>query len=57
MPPGDASKLTRAITELLSDRERAKAMGAAAKRRVEAEFSARTQADEHLMLYHRLLRE
>lgn len=56
VPPGDASRLTEAIDELLSDRGRAQAMGTAARRSVEAGFSARKQADEHLALYHHLLR-
>jgi len=55
VPPGDVEKLTEAIRQLLSDPVRAQAMGAAARRRVEAEFSAQKQADEHLVLYHRLL--
>jgi glycosyltransferase involved in cell wall biosynthesis len=55
VPPGDVQKLTEAIKQLLSDPTRAQAMGAAAKQRVEAEFSAQKQADEHLTLYRRLL--
>ena len=51
VPPGDTRSLTEAIIELLSNPERALAMGAAARRRVEEEFSARKQADEHLALY------
>lgn len=54
VPPGDVSKLTEAIQQLLSDQERARAMGTAAKRRVEVEFSASKQADEHLSLYRQL---
>ena len=57
VPPGDVQRLTEAIEQLLSDPARAQAMGAAARRRVEAEFSAQKQADEHLALYHRLLDE
>ena len=56
VPPGDAQKLAEAILQLLSDPERARAMGKAARRRVEREFSAQKQAEEHLALYHRLLR-
>jgi glycosyltransferase involved in cell wall biosynthesis len=55
VPPGDVQKLTEAIRQLLSDPTHAQAMGAAARRRVEAEFSAQKQAEEHLALYHRLL--
>lgn len=57
VPPGDVQRLTDAIEQLLSDPVRAQAMGSAARRRVEAEFSAQKQADEHLALYHRLLDE
>jgi glycosyltransferase involved in cell wall biosynthesis len=57
VPPGDVQRLTEAIEQLLSNPARAQAMGAAARRRVEAEFSAQKQADEHLALYHRLLDE
>jgi glycosyltransferase involved in cell wall biosynthesis len=56
VPPGDSMQLAQAIERLLSDPERAQAMGAAARRRVEAEFSAQRQVDEHLALYHRLLK-
>jgi glycosyltransferase involved in cell wall biosynthesis len=45
----------KAIEQVLSDPVRAQEMGAAARRRVEAEFSAQEQAGEHLALYHRLL--
>jgi glycosyltransferase involved in cell wall biosynthesis len=55
VPPGDSQRLAQAIEQLLSDTTRAQVMGAAAKRRVETEFSAQKQADEHLTLYHRLL--
>lgn len=55
VPPGDSQRLAGAIEQLVSDRIRAQAMGAAARRRVEADFSAKKQADEHLALYRRLL--
>jgi glycosyltransferase involved in cell wall biosynthesis len=55
VPPGNATKLAEAIKLLLHDPERGRAMGAAARRRVEAGFSARKQADDHLVLYRRLL--
>ncbi len=55
VPPGDAGRLARAIEQLLSDPAQAQMMGAAARRRVEMEFSARKQADVHLALYRRLL--
>lgn len=55
VPPGDVQRLAQAIEQLLSDPAQAQRMGAAARRRVEAEFSAQKQADEHMALYHRLL--
>lgn len=54
VPPGDTQTLTGAILEMLSNPERARAMGVAARRHVEEGFSAQRQADEHLDLYHRL---
>ena len=53
--PGDVAALAQAIDTLLSDGERAKAMGAAARLRVEAAFSARQQAREHIALYRRVI--
>jgi len=55
VPPGDTRRLAQAIERLLSDAVQAQAMGAAARRRVETDFSARKQAGEHLALYRRLL--
>jgi len=55
VPPGDAQHLARAIEQLMTDPAQARAMGMAAKRRAEEEFSAQRQADEHLALYRRLL--
>ena len=55
VPSGDVQGLFKAVEQLLSDPARAQAMGAAARRRVEATFSAQKQADEHLALYRRLL--
>ena len=55
VPPGDVPRLAQAIGQLLSDPTQAQAMGMAARRRVEAEFSAQKQADEYLALYYRLL--
>lgn len=51
VPPGDALQLTEALTRLLSDPAQAREMGTAARRRVETEFSARKQADEHVALF------
>jgi len=55
VPPGDTRRLAQAIERLLSDAVQAQAMGAAARRRVETNFSARKQAGEYLALYRRLL--
>jgi glycosyltransferase involved in cell wall biosynthesis len=55
VPAADVPELTKAIGQLLDHPARAQAMGVAAKRRVEQEFSAKRQADEHLALYRRLL--
>jgi glycosyltransferase involved in cell wall biosynthesis len=57
VPPGDVQALSEAMVVLLSDRELARAMGAAARRRVEAAFSAKRQAEEHVALYRRALQE
>ncbi|MFP4393679.1 MAG: glycosyltransferase [Anaerolineales bacterium] len=56
-PPGDVPQLTAAISQLLSDPQRAQAMGLAGKRRATAAFSAQVQVDEHLSLYHHSLDE
>lgn len=53
--PGDARQLAEAMRVLLLDPERARAMGAAAYRRVESSFSARKQAESHIALYRRSL--
>jgi glycosyltransferase involved in cell wall biosynthesis len=53
VPPGDVPALAAALAELLSDPERASAMGAAARQRVERAYSARRQAEEHAALYRR----
>jgi D-inositol-3-phosphate glycosyltransferase len=55
VPPQDAQALAEAIIQFLSDPSRARAMGQAARQQVEMHYSARTQADEHLALYRRLL--
>ena len=38
VPPGDAAALEAAVRELLADRRAGAALGAAARRRIEAEF-------------------
>jgi glycosyltransferase involved in cell wall biosynthesis len=55
VPPGNSQQLAEAIEQLLTNPKQAQAMGAAARRLVETEFSAQKQADEHLALYYRLL--
>lgn len=51
VPPGDAPRLAQAMDFILSNPDRARAMGAAARQRVEAHFSAQTQAREYLALF------
>lgn len=51
VPPGDVEHLRTALLRLLSDPDHAAAMGAAARKRVQAAFSARKQAEEHRALY------
>jgi len=55
IPPGETEAIVNAIAQVLSDPDRARAMGLAAKRRVIAEFSAQKQAEKHLELYSRTL--
>jgi glycosyltransferase involved in cell wall biosynthesis len=55
IPPGEPRAIVDAISALLSDPDRAHKMGAAARARVNAEFSARKQAQDHLELYDRTL--
>jgi glycosyltransferase involved in cell wall biosynthesis len=51
VPPGDPIRLKEAIIFLLADQRRAKQMGHLALRRIEASFSARKQAEDHIALY------
>jgi glycosyltransferase involved in cell wall biosynthesis len=53
VPPGDAPQLSEAIVQLLSEPAQARAMGAAARQRVEACFGAKKQAEDHMALYAR----
>ena len=57
VPPGDAGRLAQAIEQILDNPQLAQAMGAAARRRVEEQFSAQKQADDHVALYRRLLQQ
>jgi glycosyltransferase involved in cell wall biosynthesis len=53
VPPGTVQQLKEAVINFLSEPARARAMGAAAQQRVEACFSAKRQAEEHIALYRR----
>jgi glycosyltransferase involved in cell wall biosynthesis len=57
VPPGDAPALAQAIHALLSDPERARSLGQAARRGAETHFSTQQQAAEYVALYRRLLLE
>jgi glycosyltransferase involved in cell wall biosynthesis len=54
VPPGDARALAGAITALAADRGRAKAMGAAARRRLGTAFRVEDSVAAHLRLYREL---
>jgi glycosyltransferase involved in cell wall biosynthesis len=51
VPPGDTEALAAALRALLADRGRARSLGEAGRRRVEAEFSAQAMAARVLELY------
>lgn len=53
VPPGEVAPLRHAIEDLLGDPERARLLGKTAQRRIEEAYSARRQAEEHLVLYRR----
>lgn len=53
VPPGDVDQLRAALLQLATNPEQARSMGAAARRRVIAAFSAQQQAAEHVALYRR----
>jgi L-malate glycosyltransferase len=55
VPAGDDASMAARITELLRDPERARAMGEAGRRRVEALFSTGAQLERTLEIYGRLL--
>ena len=55
--PGEVASLAAAITGLLADPERARAMGAAGRRRAAAEFSIERQVQQLGTLYKQILRE
>ncbi|HEY0605027.1 MAG TPA: glycosyltransferase [Herpetosiphonaceae bacterium] len=53
VPPGDVDSLRAALLQLATNPDQARSMGAAARRRVIAAFSAQQQAAEHVALYRR----
>jgi len=55
VPPCDPAALARAVTQLLRDPERARAMGEAARERVEREFTLECTVAGHLAVYESLL--
>ncbi len=55
VPLGDASALARAIESLLADPARAAAVGAAAWRRAQADFSLDRMVDDYMAVFRRLL--
>jgi glycosyltransferase involved in cell wall biosynthesis len=56
VPPGDAASLAAAIASLLEDEARRKTMGAAGRRRAEAQFSWPARVDEWMALYTNVVR-
>ncbi|MEJ2299711.1 MAG: glycosyltransferase, partial [Woeseiaceae bacterium] len=57
VPPGDASALQQAIGSLVDDAALRGKLGAAARERMQNEFSVATMADRHLELYNSLISE
>jgi glycosyltransferase involved in cell wall biosynthesis len=55
VPPGDAGALVEAVAALSADRQRARAMGAAGRRRVEAEFTLERMLEGTVDVYRRVL--
>lgn len=55
VPTRDPSALTAAVLELCDDAEQAARLGECARRRVSEEFSLDKMADDHLVLFERLL--
>ena len=56
VPPDDPTALARAVERLVTDVQLSQRLGAAARRRVETEFSQQRLIDAHLSLYAELLR-
>jgi glycosyltransferase involved in cell wall biosynthesis len=55
--PGSPESIRSAISELLSDQEKARQVGNQAYRKVEKEFSAKSMADQYFNLYSEILSE
>jgi len=55
VPPEDADALAGALAELAADPERARRMGEAGRRRIEADFDISTVAGAYLELWRGLL--
>lgn len=56
VPPGDADALANALLDILSDRERAEAMGRLGRERALTHFSERSVVDQFLEVYEELRR-
>ncbi|MEX2315988.1 MAG: glycosyltransferase family 4 protein [Pirellulales bacterium] len=57
VPPSDPAALARAVIDLLSDRARCHAMGAAGKRKLDAECSPAIVADQTMAVYQRAIQD
>jgi glycosyltransferase involved in cell wall biosynthesis len=57
VPPETLATLADAILSVLADPERAQAMGASGRERVQREFTVDRMVDQHLELYRRMLGE
>jgi L-malate glycosyltransferase len=55
VPPGDSAALADAVRGLASDRDRARALGAAGRRRVEAEYGVERMLERLIGVYERVL--
>ncbi len=57
VPPGDISAMTRAMTSLLKDRQKAKAFAAALRSKVEREFTLDPMVEKTMEVYREVKRE